>query len=105
MPASATAPSASIAGGSGTRAAGDGGGGSGTEYWTVSRGGGLFSRLSTCLLVRASLSRPLTMIQPKLVAGLFTHCCTSATSCGVDVHTYGLSEAISSSVVALAVGT
>jgi hypothetical protein len=53
-------------------------------YWIVSPGGLALSRVSNRFAVALVDSSPKTS-QPKLVAGLSSHDCTSATNC-VEVH-------------------
>src|SRR5436190_1513390 len=55
-------------------------------YWMVSTGGLALSRVSNRFDVKISDSSPNTS-QPKLVAGLFSHDCTSATISG-ELHMY-----------------
>ena len=55
-------------------------------YSTVSTGGLALSRVSNRFAVAMAVSSPNTS-QPKLLAGLFSHDCTSATIC-VELHVY-----------------
>jgi hypothetical protein len=56
-------------------------------YWIASTGGSMLSRVSNRFAVRSTDSSPRTS-QPKLLDGLFTHDCTSATICA-ELHVYG----------------
>jgi len=57
------------------------------EYWIVNTGGLALSRVSNRFAVAISDSSPNTS-QPKLVAGLSSHDCTSAVNCGeLQVYT------------------
>ena len=55
-------------------------------YWMVSTGGLALSRVSNRFAVKVSDSSPNTS-HPKLVAGLFSHDCTSPIICG-ELHIY-----------------
>ena len=55
-------------------------------YWMASTGGLALSRVSNRFAVAIVVSLPSTS-QPKLLAGLSTHDCTSATIC-IELHVY-----------------
>src|SRR5207244_7151657 len=57
-----------------------------TLYWMVSTGGLALSRVSNRFAVAMAVSSPNTS-QPKLLAGLSSHDCTSATICA-EFHVY-----------------